>query len=287
MKSLDTVIDSIREFPTLPSIYLQLTEAMSNPDVNINYITKIIENDTSSVSKLLKLANSPIFGFRNRISSVHQSILYLGIEEVKNLLLALKIINVFQEHTSKINLISPKEFWEHSISTGVIARFIGSNIGISNSGTLFLGGILHNIGRLMFYIALKDEYEKVIEFHINEKHSLNDAERKILGISSPIAGEMLAQKWKLPIQLIDIIKYSHIGIANDRVNLSIASVHIADIVATMYSLGSDGRKFIQKPNQSVWEQLNLPDNFFTSNTNRIIDEVNDHFLIILGSESII
>ncbi|GEM_PF-772054 len=284
MKTLDTIVDSIREFPTLPSIYLQLNEAMSNPDVNINYITKIIENDTASVSKLLKLANSPIFGFRNRVSSVHQSIIYLGIEEVKNLLLSLKIISVFHNHTTNINLITPKDFWEHSIATGVIARFIGSSIGISNSGTLFLGGILHNIGRLMFYITLQNEYGKVIELHINEKYSLNDAERKVFGISSPIAGEMLAQKWKLPIQLIDIIKYHNHGTSNDKINLNVAAVHIADIVAILLGFGSDGRKFVQQPNKIVWEQLNLNEEFFTSNINKFASEIQDHISIILGSD---
>ncbi len=284
MKSLDTIIDSIREFPTLPSIYLQLTEAMSNPDVNINYITKIIENDTASVSKLLKLANSPIFGFRNRVSSVHQSILYIGIEEVKNLLLSLKIISVFQNHKENINLVSPVEFWEHSIATGVIARYMGSNIGIANSGTLFLGGVLHNIGRLMFYITLQNEYEKVIDLHINEKYTLNDAERKIFGISSPIAGEMLAQKWKLPIQLIDIIKYHYHGTSNDKINLNVSAVHIADIVALMLKFGSDGRKFVQQPNPLVWEQLQFTENFFTTNLSKMSSEITDNCSIILGSD---
>ncbi len=283
MKSLDKILNSIREFPTLPTIFGQLSDAMTDPDTNINYVASIIEKDTASVSKLLKLANSSIFGFRNRITTVPQAILYLGFEEVKNLLLSLKIIQIFRTKEKNINMIKPLDFWTHSVSTGVVARIIGASIGIRSSEILFLGGVMHNIGRLLFYITLPDEYSQVLKVHSEDRISINDAERKIIGISSSLAGEMLAQKWKLPLQIIDIIKYYSIGTISDKINLNVAIIHIADLIASILELGSDGRKYISAPNPQVWENLQLHANFFSINYNRIITESSEHCNVFLGN----
>lgn len=283
MKSLDKIVNSIREFPTLPEIFGQLTDAMSDPDTNINYVASIIEKDTASVTKLLKLANSSIFGFRNRITSVPQAILYLGFEEVKNLLLSLKIIQIFRTKDRNIQLIKPSDFWIHSVSTGVIARLIGSSVGIRNSEILFLGGVLHNIGRLLFYITLPDDYTEVLKVHRKERIPINDAERKIIGISSSLAGEMLAQKWKLPLQIIDIIKYYSTGTIADKINLNVAITHIADFVSSILEIGSDGREYISAPNPQVWENLQLPNNFFSTNYNRIITETTEQCNLFLSN----
>lgn len=283
MKSLDKIVNSIKEFPTLPTIFGQLSDAMSNPDVNINYVASIIEKDTASVTKLLKLANSSIFGFRNRINSIPQAILYLGFEEVKNLLLSLKVIQIFRSKDKDIQYITPYDFWTHSVSTAVIGRIIASSVGIRNTDSIFLGGVLHNIGRLLFLLTLPDEYVEVLKMHKYEKVPINEAERKVIGISSSLGGEMLAQKWKLPLTIIDIIKYYQTGTISDKINLNVAIIHIADIVAAMLELGGDGRIYINKPNNIVWQNLQLPKNFFSTNYNRIISETNEQCSIFLNN----
>ncbi len=283
MKSLDKIVNSIKEFPTLPTIFGQLSDAMTDPDTNINYVANIIEKDTASVTKLLKLANSSIFGFRNRVTTVPQAILYLGFEEVKNLLLSLKVIQIFRTKEKNIKLITPLDFWTHSVSSGVIARIIASSVGIRSSETLFLGGVMHNIGRLLFYITLPDEYSEVLKLQKVEKISISDAERKVIGISSSLAGEMLAQKWKLPLPIIDIIKYHNTGTISDKINLNVAIIHIADLTASMFELGSDGREYIAAPNPQVWDNLKLPVNFFSTNYNRIIAETSEHCNVFLSN----
>lgn len=281
MQPIDKIVNSVREFPTLPTIFTALQEAISNPDTNIDKVAEIIEHDQSSVLKLLKLANSSVFGFRSRITSVHQAILYLGFEEVKNLLLTLKIITIFKTKQHNQNLITPADFWKHSIATGVISRFIGLNIGMKSSETLFISGVVHNIGRLLLLISYPDEYSQVLEFHKTNKVTLIQAERKIFGVSNAVVGELLAQKWKLPIQISEVIKNYFVGFAGDRINLNAAVVHIADISASMFELGNSGTYYVQEPNKSVWDVLSLPSTFFTSNYERIIEEYKENCTVIL------
>jgi HD-like signal output (HDOD) protein len=281
MQQIDSILAKVKEFPTLSSFYSSLAEIINNPNANINDVAEIIEKDQASVTKLLKIANSSIYGFRSRISNVSQAILFIGFEEVKNILLTLKIINLFRSYDSKIKFVSPVDFWRHSIGTGVIARIIGMNIGIQNNDILFLCGITHNIGKLLFYIAIPDDYEKVLELHHNKRISIQDAEREVLGISNSMVGEMLAQKWKLSIPIIEGIKYYQTGFVGEKINLNVAIMHIADISSLILGFGNDGREFISKPNQKVWELLNLPDNFFSLNYERINRNFEENASILL------
>jgi HD-like signal output (HDOD) protein len=282
MLPIENIVNSIKEFPTLPTIFTALQKAMSNPDTNIDYVASIIEKDQSSVTKLLKLSNSSIFGFRSRITSIHQAILYLGFEEVKNLLLTLKIIEIFRTKDEALKLIMPQDFWRHSIATGIISRFIGMNIGMRSSEILFISGVLHNLGRLLLLISYPDEYVEALKKHREERIPLIDAERKVFGISNAVVGEMLALKWKLPIQISDVIKNYFFGFIGDKVNLNVAIVHIADITASLFEFGSAGSIYIHKPNPDVWTTLSMPNNFFSSNIDRIKDEYEENCSAILN-----
>ncbi|HRS01033.1 MAG TPA: HDOD domain-containing protein [Bacteroidota bacterium] len=281
MQQIDSILAKVKEFPTLSSFYSSLAGVINNPNANINDVAEIIEKDQASVTKLLKIANSSIYGFRSRISSVSQAILFIGFEEVKNILLTLKIINLFRTYDSEIKFVNPVDFWKHSIGTGVIARIIGMNIGIQNNDILFLCGITHNIGKLLFYITIPDDYEKVLKLHKNKRISIQDAEREVLGISNSMAGEMLAQKWKLSIPIIEGIKYYQTGYIGEKINLNVAIVHIADIAALLLGFGNDGREFISQPNPKVWELLKLPDNFFSLNYERVKRDFEENSSILL------
>lgn len=283
MQQIDSILTRVREFPTLSAFFSSLSSAINNPDANINDIAEIIEKDQASVTKLLRIANSSIYGFRSRISNVSQAILFIGFEEVKNILLTLKVINLFRTFDEEIKFVNPIDFWKQSIGTGVIARMIGMNIGIQNNDVLFLSGITHNIGKLLFYLTIPEEYEKVLKVH-SEKHiSIQDAEREILGISNSMAGEMLAEKWRLSLPIIEGIKYYQTGFVGEKINLNVAILHIADISASMLGFGNDGREYISQPNPKAWELLNLPNNFFTLNYQRIRRDFEENSAILLDN----
>lgn len=281
MQQIESIVSRVREFPTISPFFSTLSGVISDPNANINDVSAIIERDQSSVTKLLRIANSSIYGFRSRISNVSQAILFIGFEEVKNILLTLKVINLFRSFDDDLQFVDPIDFWKHSIATGVIARIIGMNIGIQNNDILFLSGVTHNIGKLLFYITIPEDYQKVLELHKTKRINLQDAEREMLGISNSMAGELLAEKWKLSLPIIEGIKYYPTGFVGEKINLNVAVLHIADIAALILGLGNDGREYISQPNPKVWELLNLPNNFFSLNYQRIKRDFEENSAILL------
>lgn len=280
MEILKKIIARADEFPTLPTIYTALSDVISNPRSTAADVANIIAEDQSAAAKVLKAANSPIYGFRGKINTISQAIIFIGFEEVRNLIIAMGIIDIFKKSTSNFP-VNPVDLWKHSIAVGTVTRIIGKNLGVTNLENYFLAGILHDIGKLLFYKFIPDEYARTINYAIDHNLSAREAENEILGVNHIVAGEVLAEKWKLPPSLKDAIRYHTIGKVENSNNVLIASVHVANIVSAMLELGQAGDDVIQTPNIDVWRTLNLPENFWTKNYNSILLEYESAVSIFL------
>ncbi len=257
------IMRSVKNLPTLPMIYLSLQEAMENPRISTDEIAKIISSDQASAFKVLRVVNSPFYGFSGRISTISSAILHLGFNEVRNIVLALSIVNMF--HDKKIiRNFKPVDFWRHSIAVGVATRLIGNAIRIVNLENYFLAGILHDVGKLLFFTLADEEYSEVLNKVEQNNCTIKEAEQEILGLDHTKAGRILADKWKLPESIRNVIEHHHNGLNNGKDDNIIACVHVADIFVRMMEFGYPGDNLVPAPNRQVWELLNLPDNIFTS-----------------------
>ncbi len=272
--NINDILRKIDEFPTLPTIYSTLMDLMENPRTTTYELASLLSQDQASASKLLKVANSAIYGFQGRISTISQAILYIGFDEVKNLVTALTILRLFDSLESK-HEINPVDLWKHSIGVGIITRLIGKSSGIRNLENYFLAGVLHDLGKLVFLKILPIEYAKVIDFSVDFKLTVREAELKLLGITHTVIGEMLADKWRLPASIRQTIRYHTNGFTGDEFDHLIASVHVANIAANMYGMGYSWESIVPEPNFDLWEKLVLPTNFFTYNVERIVTEYNE------------
>ena len=126
-----------------------------------------------------------------------------------------------------------------------------------------LAGIIHDIGKLLFIEFLPKEYEKVLKLVKEKNCFIKDAEVEILGMDHCRAGQILAEKWKLPSGLQDAILLHHVGIKANQKSKMVASVHIADILTTALELGKSGDNIIPEPNFKVWEIIKSTERIFS------------------------
>ncbi|RJP65673.1 MAG: HDOD domain-containing protein [Ignavibacteriales bacterium] len=263
MKSFEKILSGIGNLPTLPTVYASLSEAVSDPHTSNEQLAKIISADQASIFKILKIANSSFFGLRGRIDTISQAILFLGFNEIRNIVFALTIMNLFPRERH-ISSFKPIDFWAHSIATGIITRKIGAQIGIKNLESFFISGVLHDIGKLVFLEFAHKEYIQVIELVESKNCLIREAEKEVFNMDHARAGYLLAEKWKLPLSIQNAIYYHHNGYSNSDKDLASASVHTADIFARTLELGFPGDNLIPRPNNNVIEILNLPSGFLSS-----------------------
>lgn len=280
MNIIEKISSSIKDLPTLPTIFYAISEAMANPRSTTDDIAKIVATDQASAFKVLKVANSPFFGFRGRIETIPQAILHLGFSELKNIILALSVIKFFSNGKYS-DYLKPKDFWAHSIGVGICSRLLGTVIKAKELEHFFLAGILHDIGKLLLINLVNEQYEKVFAVIEERDCLIKEAEKAVLGIDHAEAGRLLAERWKLPASIKNSIYFHHTGLNEGTRDDLTGCVHIADITARMFSLGNPGDRLIPEPNARVWSSLNLGDNTFTEITPALMDDFNQTISHIL------
>lgn len=280
MDHLERIIAAVNTLPTLPTVFAAISEAMEDPRTSADKLAQIISTDQVSALKVLKVANSPFFGFRGRIDTISEAVFYLGFNEIRNIVFALSVINSFSKTTS-IPQFQPVDFWAHSIAVGIATRVIGAGSNAESLENYFLGGILHDIGKLIFFQFAKKDFIAALEIAESKKISLKSAEGEIFKFDHSVAGHMLAQKWKLPVSFQNVILYHHSGVTAESTDNLIPSVYLGNIVAKMLTLGRAGDDCIPKPNPQIWDKLKLPAGYFSKIRPRLEEDFNNTVRIML------
>lgn len=276
----EKIKNSVNNLPTLPTIYSQLSEAMEDPLATNEKIAKIISSDQSSAFKVLKVANSPLYGLHGKIDSISQALMYLGHNEVKNIVFALSVMKIFSKDKS-VKGLRPVDLWAHSIGVGVVTRNIGFAIGEKNIENYFLAGIFHDIGKIIFLEFAVKEYQKVIDLVIEKNCRIKDAEKEVFGIDHAAAGQILAEKWRLPQSIQDIIYFHHNGQKAKDTSKLLASVHLANIISHVLGFGFSGDNIISQPNPAIWNVLNLKRGMLISSKDKFIDDYSHTIKLML------
>ncbi|OGU68123.1 MAG: hypothetical protein A2440_18280 [Stygiobacter sp. RIFOXYC2_FULL_38_25] len=262
---------SVNNLPTLPTIYTQLSLAIEDPLATNEKIAKIISSDQTSAFKVLKVANSPLYGLHGKLDSISQALMYLGHNEVKNIVFSLSVMKMFSKDKN-VRGLRPVDLWAHSIGVGVITRNIGLAMGEKNVENYFLAGVFHDIGKIIFLEFAVKEYQKVMELVVEKKCRIKDAEKEVFGIDHASAGQILADKWRIPQNIQDIIYNHHMEQKAKETNTLLASVHLGNIVAHILGFGFSGDNLIPQPNPIIWDALKLRRGTILSLKDKFIDD---------------
>jgi HD-like signal output (HDOD) protein len=187
----------------LPDTCLKIKEVIDNKISGLDEIAEIIALDPPLASRLLKLANSALYNFPNPVDSVSKAVLLLGETQVYNLVVAYGSTEAFAKAPSDV--IDLERFWETSIHAALIAKFLGSVVGIKQNEPLYLSGLLHNIGELVVVEVNPDvarlcgHYQKGLLPWMRQQ--------ELLGFSYADCSVALLKLWRLPDSLIDPINY--------------------------------------------------------------------------------
>lgn len=168
-------------------------------------IGNLVSLDPSLASKLLKLANSPLFRFRSQVDSIAKAVNVLGGEALYNLVMAETARDAF-EHFSD-STIDIKRFWLQSLYTGLVAKHLAKLNRVRGSERFFLLGLLHNLAEL---VITKEEPDMALRCISQDNSSYPwILQQKVLGFTYAECSSEILQLWQLPTQLSFPIKFIH------------------------------------------------------------------------------
>ncbi len=242
----------LNDLPSLPGIVRNLQTLINDRDVNFAAVARNIESDQALTAKILRLANSPFYGLARKISSVGEGLAVLGLDAVHQLILTTTIVDTFKEGTGRLKI---EDFWTHSFAVGTIARHLMAGKNEEYANEAFVGGILHDIGRLLF-IRLD---RNIFDWLYFERNAVASPVEEVIhfGISHQQVGQLIAEKWNFPEVLKNIVSGHHGGADDDKDGFLIAAINIADIISHAMGFGSSGNLYISEFHPEMWSRLNL------------------------------
>ena len=261
------------KLPSLPTIYLQISEAINRPNSSARDIAEVISKDTSLSARLLRVVNSTFYGFPSKIDTLSRAVTIVGTKQLSTLALGMNIIRVFKRIPS--HLINMKSFWEHSLACGISARIIAGYKSIQNTERLFVAGLLHDIGRLILYSNTPLHAKNALLSAKYNDTLLHKAENEVMGFDHSKIGGLLLKKWRLPISLENSVKHHH-SPYRSKDPLEPAIIHMADIMTNALGIGSSGERFVPSLSPEAWECIDLSPNILSSTirqTDRQIEEI--------------
>jgi putative nucleotidyltransferase with HDIG domain len=252
-------IKSIIQLPALPAVAMEVVELVDNPKTSASKLGKVISSDQALTAKVLKIANSPFYGFPKKISTIDFAIIVLGFDALKEIVISISLVSSLQKKSD--NYFDAKTFWDHSISTGVVARRLARDLGYRISGEVFVGGLLHDMGVSVLHRYFNSEFSRIIEITRETDLNILEAEESVMGVTHGEVGGWLAERWNLPEHLAEAIACHHTP-AKAQINPDlVALVHCADIMSLQITRQQiDWDKGIEfDPNALERLRLNDPD----------------------------
>lgn len=198
----------IESFPSLPGTVANVMSVVNNPESSAKDLTQAVLPDQSMCVAILKIANSVLYGRPKKVSSLETAITVLGFNEVQNIVLSKSLLSSFTQVFRRNDEII-RNFWDHSFTCALAAKVIAEHFRIPEPGRFFIGGLIHDIGKLAMMLTFPEEYP-IDKWLVGFSHSEKlEEERLIYGITHEEVGSRLLKKWDFPEALVNGLSFHH------------------------------------------------------------------------------
>jgi HD-like signal output (HDOD) protein len=238
----------VPELRTMPAVVKRLFEMLDDPRLSVDDIAACVSNDQVLAAHLLKLANSPFFGFCSRVTSIQQALVLLGVNMAKAFLLGVSLFR----HVRGLGGL-----WHHSVGTAIVTGVITQRQAIKEQGECFVAGLLHDIGKVFLLMKFPDAYQHVLALVKEKAVLIVDAEMEIFNCTHAEIGSWVLERWSLPCQLVEAIRYHHQPSLADKWFTETALVHVADALIRTRGFGSGGDVLVPLIDGTVSTRLGL------------------------------
>jgi putative nucleotidyltransferase with HDIG domain len=228
-------LESADHLPSLPVAIAPVISYLQQPidSLQINEVVRLIEQDESLTAQCLQLSNSPLFGRWQPVETVRGAVVSLGMRRMREITTSCSLINL----TPRDCPIDPTIFWEHSLGVALACRYFAREIGYVDPDKAYLAGLLHDFGVVMSFWVAPKEFALAFSKAAHEHVSLQEAEKDILGIAHTEVGKVLAEKWNMSSDLIQVIAWHHDPEQATEHRSLVALVALADLLCRMSGIG--------------------------------------------------
>ena len=153
----EEILLKVDELPTLPSIVFELNQIINDPLSAAADIEKVMLNDQSLTSRVLKLVNSAYYAIPGGVSNLKRAIIYLGFDAIQQLVLTASVLDtVATDSDEAAGQLDLGQFWVHSMGVAMASEVIAKHVKHQSPADLFTAGLLHDLGKVALHMINLD-----------------------------------------------------------------------------------------------------------------------------------
>lgn len=240
---------AVKDLPTLPTVLEEVSKLLEDPQSSSQQIAKLISRDQVLSAKVLKMVNSPIYGFPGRISTIQHALVLLGYNVMKGLIISTSVFELMTK--SMVGL------WEHSVGCAMACNAIAREAGFKEPEEYAVAGLLHDLGKVIVSLQLpqaKDEIDGLVR---EENLLYLEAEKRILGFGHDRVNAWVADHWNLPLNLKIGISGHHRPVTAQHYPKMACVVHVGDFLVRTLEVGSGGEDHVTRLDPEALALLQL------------------------------
>jgi putative nucleotidyltransferase with HDIG domain len=273
--SKENLIKKVGDLKVLPFVARKLLETISNENASIENLSDIIEKDQTIAARVLKISNSALYGLRQEVTSLQQAIMILGLKTIRSLVLSVSTKSLYKQFG-----ITEKMMWDHSVGAAVATKMISGNLGSEVKDVAFIGGLMHDVGKVFMNNETHDAFAEVMMKIYNDGIDSISAEEQVFGYTHADIGAKVIAKWGLSPVLVQILELHHLNgtgldtIKEPAVAKGVACVNLADNICKVLGIGyreSDDSIVLHELPSAVFLKMNK------QKLGELVEEVNETY----------
>ena len=192
------------DLPTIPVVATKVMQLIESECATAEELAKIVASDPAVAARVLKISNSSFYGCQRQIQTLSHAIVVLGFATLKSLVVAASVKQVYQPYG-----LTEQMLWEHSFGAGLASRIIAKETRLVSEEEAFLGGLFHDIGKIIMNTMNKQQFQDVMQRCYNNRITFEEAERQVYSYTHSEVGGLVIKKWNFPDMLMNAVLSHH------------------------------------------------------------------------------
>jgi putative nucleotidyltransferase with HDIG domain len=204
-ESPERIIEITGDLPTMPSLAAVILEKTADPNLSAQQFQQIISQDQSLVARILRTANSPLYGCSRTVQRITDAILVLGYSAIRSLIVTSAVHGLFKRFG-----LQEKLLWVHALGCAFLSRRIGQITKGLDPEQAFLAGLLHDVGKVVLSVKFPDQTLDIFQrVYNNAGSTFLPLEEQSFGFNHAQVGQLIARKWRFPMPTEEAIAFHH------------------------------------------------------------------------------
>ncbi|HEY3309485.1 MAG TPA: HDOD domain-containing protein [Desulfuromonadaceae bacterium] len=211
-RDLEQLIMTASDLPTIPVVATKVMQLIESEAATAEELARIVSADPAVAARVLKISNSSFYGCQRQIQTLSHAIMMLGYNTLRSLVVAASVKQVYKPYG-----LTEKMLWEHSFGAGLAARIIAHHTRMVNEEEAFLGGLFHDIGKIIMNFFDSQQFQSVMQKCYNDEITFLEAEQQVYSYTHAEVGGLVIKKWNFPEMLMKaILEHHHFNFEEDE-----------------------------------------------------------------------